>query len=544
MRDLLDVIANAESGGNINARSNTPLSDAQGLFGFTDAAFRQVLQDNPDLAHVTKDQWAVDPQLQRTFADRLKQRHERILRNQGLDVNPVSLYANWHFGEGGGPKFLKSAPDTRMEDILDPIAIAANPHLQGKTQAQIMELFSKKMGTALPNAVSAASSSQGNTAMNPNQPPAQSASIPYNAQDPASVYQYLMSQQTNVPIQQLTPEQKSALLEGRQQRAAALPLAIGAALAGDKRVSAMGQQLYKDSMGAQGAMQLGNEGWLTADGQLIQNPFTDAQRTETRGDRMLNLAVTSARSAQDRELMNMLRAQQVTAAQTDNAPANLVPGADGKSVPDTNAPWSNLTNKQAGPLRASTLTSAQKQLADMREATQGDASAQQMMDQFMNLNQRESTGGLIDKFGPEALKYGDTAAMLALQKKMTPLQRPPGSGASSDFEQRMYALGIPNISNDYSVNRQTQLANAALIEVRSARLKHYEQYLAKYGHLNGAEDTFTPQVRDIEKKFDEQIKNISTVRKSALPRARARASGQPQQSDPSIDALLEQYNPK
>jgi hypothetical protein len=538
MRDLLDVIANAESGGNINARSNTPLSDAQGLFGFTTAAFKQVQQDHPDLRSVTKEQWAVDPQLQRTFADRLKQRHERILAGQGIDVNPVSLYANWHFGEGGGPKFLKSAPNTRMEDILDPIAIAANPHLQGKTQAQIMELFSKKMGTALPNAVSA-SYSQGNTAMNPNQTSASATA--YNPQDPASVYQYLMSQQTNVPVQQLTPQQKEALLEGRQQRAGALPLAIAASLAGDKRVSGMGQQLYKDSMGAQGAMQLGNEGWLTADGQFIQNPFTDAQRTEQRGDRMLNLAVTSARSAQDRELMNMLRAQQITAAQTDNAPANAVPGVNGTSTLDVNAPWSNLTNKQAGPLRASTLTNAQKQLAEMREATQGDAASMQMMDQFLNLNSRESTGGLIDKFGPESLKFGDTAAMLALQKKMTPLQRPPGSGATSDFEQKMYALGIPNISNDFSVNQQTRMANAALTEVRSARLKHYEEYLAKYGHLNGVDSSFAPLIGEIEKKYQSQINAISKARKSALPRATAQANGTSQQPSSSIDALLEQY---
>lgn len=383
--------------------------------------------------------------------------------------------------------------------------------------------------------------SQRNTAMNPNSTPTSGSSLPYNPQDPASIYQFMMSQQQNLPVQQLTDEQKAALLEGRQQRAAMLPMAMAASLAGDKRVSGMGQQLQKDAMAAQGAMQLGNEGWLTSDGQFIQNPFTEANRQEQRGDRMLQLAVQSARSAQDRELMNLLRAQQVTAAQTDNAPANLVPGPDGKPMVDANAPWGNLSNKQAGPLRASTLTSAQKQLQDMREATQGDAASIQMMDQFLNLNSRESTGGLIDKFGPDSLKYGDTAAMLALQKKMTPLQRPPGSGATSDFEQRMYALGIPNISNDFSVNQQTKLANEALVEVRAARLKHYEEYLARFGHLNGAESSFAPQISGIEKRYQTKIDAISKARKSALPRATGQVSNKPQQGDSSIDALLEQY---
>ncbi len=297
MRDLLDVIANAESGGNINARSNTPLSDAQGLFGFTDAAFRQVLQDNPDLAHVTKDQWAVSPELQRTFADRLKRRHERILRNQGLDVNPVSLYANWHFGEGGGPKFLKSAPDTRMEDILDPIAIAANPHLQGKTQAQIMELFSKKMGTALPNAVSAVSSPQGNTNMDPTQAPRSvltNARQAYNPEDPVSVYNFITSNQQNVPVQQLTPEQKELLLADRQQRANMLPMAIAASLAGDKRISALGGALTEDSMKARGPQRLGNAGWITADGTVIKDPFQEEEGQQKRQDTALNLALQTA----------------------------------------------------------------------------------------------------------------------------------------------------------------------------------------------------------------------------------------------------------
>lgn len=304
MRDVLDLFANAESGGNINARSNTPLSDAQGLFGFTSAAFNQVLQDHPELRHVTKEQWAVDPQLQRTFAERLKQRHERILAGQGIDVNPVSLYANWHFGEGGGPKFLKSAPNTRMEDILDPMAIEANPYLKGKTQADVMQIFGKKMGVTLPNAVSA-SYSQGNTAMNPNQPP-QSA-LPnarglYNPEDPLSVYSFITSNQQNVPTQQLTPEQKEMLLADRRQRAGMLPMALAASLAGDKRVSGLGGALAEDAMKARGPQRLGNAGWLTEDGTVIKDPFQEEESQQRRQDVALNLAMQTANTQALRRL--------------------------------------------------------------------------------------------------------------------------------------------------------------------------------------------------------------------------------------------------
>ncbi|CAB4157418.1 hypothetical protein UFOVP686_17 [uncultured Caudovirales phage] len=305
MRDVLDLFANAESGGNINARSSTPLSDAQGLFGFTSAAFNQVLQDHPDLRHVTKEQWAVDPQLQRTFADRLKQRHESILAGQGIDVNPVSLYANWHFGEGGGPKFLKSAPDTRMEDILDPIAIEANPYLKGKTQAEVMQIFGKKMGVALPNAVSAVSSSQGNTAMNPNQAPQSvltNARAAYNPEDPVSVYNFITSNQQNVPVQQLTPEQREMLLADRQQRAGMLPMALAASLAGDKRVSAVGNAMAQDAFKARGPQRLGNAGWITEDGTVIKDPFQEEEGQQRRQDVALNLALQTSNTQALRRL--------------------------------------------------------------------------------------------------------------------------------------------------------------------------------------------------------------------------------------------------
>jgi hypothetical protein len=370
MSDLLDRFAMAESGGNINARSPTPLSSAQGLFGFTDAAFNQVKQDNPDLAHVTKDAWAVNPQLQRTFAERLKQRHERVLTNQGLDVNPVSLYANWHFGEGGGPKFLKSAPDTPMEAILDPIAIKANPHLQGKTQAQVLELLGKKVGTALPNAVA---QNQGTTTMNPNQPqgtalPNATAAYGNRAVDPMQVYQQLLAQQANVAPQQLTPEQRQALMGDRQRRASVLPLAIGASLAGDKRISALGGQLYQDATDAQGPMKMGNEGWMTADGQLVENPFTNATREESRRDRLLQLSLTAANrgKAPDPYFQPIQTATGVYAFNSRSGQMELIQGPNGQPiVGSTSDP--KLQGDIAGAKKGATVT-AEKTVNELFDA--------------------------------------------------------------------------------------------------------------------------------------------------------------------------------
>jgi hypothetical protein len=80
--------------------------------------------------------------------------------------------------------------------------------------------------------------------------------------------------------------------------------------------------------------------------------------------------------------------------------------------------------------------------------------------------------------------------MDALSARMLGLMRPTGSGATSDFEQRIYARGAPSIDN-------TPEQNAAIIDgiqratqIADARQFFYEQYAEQNGSLNGAERAF------------------------------------------------------
>jgi hypothetical protein len=133
------------------------------------------------------------------------------------------------------------------------------------------------------------------TGMNTALPSARAA---YDRHDPASVYDFLLQNQQDVPVQQLTPEQRAALTESRQRQAAMLPLAIGAALSGDKSIRALGSQMYNNSVGAQGAQKLGDYGWMTEGGDLIENPLRASDRQESRRDRALALAVQAAKQQQ------------------------------------------------------------------------------------------------------------------------------------------------------------------------------------------------------------------------------------------------------
>lgn len=248
---VLDRIKMMESGGDINARSTT--SSAQGLYGFTDAAFDQVVQDNPDLANVTKDQWASDPNLQKVFAERFADFQKGVLQKQGFEPNPVNLYANWHFGSGGGPKFLNSSADTPMEAILDPNAIKANPHLQGKTQGEVMQWISQKMGA------------EGNN-MNTN--------LPLTMAQMKNLTPEVFNQLSAlVDDPEISPELAQAISAKRQKSIQALPLAMGAMLSGDKGIRDIGQGLYQQGQNARNLVPVGDEGFVDPEsGQILVNP--------------------------------------------------------------------------------------------------------------------------------------------------------------------------------------------------------------------------------------------------------------------------------
>lgn len=136
-----------------------------------------------------------------------------------------------------------------------------------------------------------------------------SARAAYDREDPASVYQFMMANSQDIPIQQLTPEQQQMMLSTRQQRAAMLPMAIGAAMSGDRRLNAVGAALMKDASSARGPMEV-DGGYMLENGQFIENPIAATNREENRQNRALTLAVQSAQNALNKRLGNEMTFQQ------------------------------------------------------------------------------------------------------------------------------------------------------------------------------------------------------------------------------------------
>jgi hypothetical protein len=70
------------------------------------------------------------------------------LARAGYAATPGNLYLSHHFGAAGARKILGATDDTPMQSLVTRAAYRANPHLHGKTKAQVMADFVRRGGAA------------------------------------------------------------------------------------------------------------------------------------------------------------------------------------------------------------------------------------------------------------------------------------------------------------------------------------------------------------------------------------------------------------
>lgn len=280
----------------------------------------------------------------------------------------------------------------------------------------------------------------------------------------------------------VAPEAQASLQALNQERASVLPIALGAMISSNRGAQNFGNQLYDYGIKGKSPLPLAH-GVILPDGEYL----TDDSSQQLKAD---SNAMRREKHRQDMERR-----------EEENRQANIIPDQAGGYMVDPNAPWGGLRQKESMTMRNQTMKNANDQLEDMRKALRQEAQSVQLMKEFGDMNQRNRTGGIYDKIAPDWMHTGEHSAMIAKQNQLAPIQRPEGSGATSDFEQKMYKAAVPNIGNTGNTNAQIRLSAEAIHEVRKARLSFYESYLAKFGHLNGAERAFAPQVKAIEERF-------------------------------------------
>ena len=131
----------AESGG--DDRAANPRSTARGRYQFTDATWAEYhrrIYGGDGLAD------KFNPEKQERLMDALTRDNADRLEKNGFEVTEGNLYLMHFLGAGGGPKVLRSGPDTPIEQLLSDAVLDANPFLKGKTAADVVDWAHGKMG--------------------------------------------------------------------------------------------------------------------------------------------------------------------------------------------------------------------------------------------------------------------------------------------------------------------------------------------------------------------------------------------------------------
>lgn len=130
------------------------------------------------------------------------------------------------------------------------------------------------------------------------------------------------------------------------------------------------------------------------------------------------------------------------------------------------------------------------QLMDqVRESAARGQALNMLGEEFLRANGTNGTGEM-SRYNPANFWDSNRAAMRAASAQMRSYMRPAGSGATSDYEQRIYAMGVPSTDNTGPQNQAIMRYHQAASQLAQGRRYFYEDYARQYGTLNGAEQAF------------------------------------------------------
>jgi hypothetical protein len=186
-----------------------------------------------------------------------------------------------------------------------------------------------------------------------------------------------------------------------------------------------------------------------------------------------------------------------------------------QATTDPRAPWNNLQSpKQIDEAKQRTYTDAQKQLDEVNAIVKQGGDTQAELQRFLELNQGQGTGGLIDRTILPSLD-SDKREMEAIQARLAPKVREPGSGTTSDRDIALYLQGLPGVDKPGGVNKNIVEQYTKSYQKAQEKQSFYNAYLQEYGHLNGAAELFEKDYQANHPKSTNTTK--ATAKASPLP---------------------------
>lgn len=135
----------------------------------------------------------------------------------------------------------------------------------------------------------------------------------------------------------------------------------------------------------------------------------------------------------------------------------------------------------------------QKAIEDARGASSNAIDVLGDLTRFQDINAKTGTGGITrfpgvktvrNIFDPQFQQLGEISA------RLTPAQRTPGSGTTSDRDLALYAQAVPGVDRDPKANNAIIERSRAEAVRRQQYADFLDEYARKNGTLNGAEKAF------------------------------------------------------
>ena len=208
-------------------------------------------------------------------------------------------------------------------------------------------------------------------------------------------------------------------------------------------------------------------------------------------------ALVSAQTGAQRALANNRNAPPAPPAPRPGATTTPPPG--GAPAPDDRAslalelgapvadrdPFANMSGTQADIFKRGLYQQADKKLNEMDDAASTARNMARDMQRFLQLQKEVSMQGPIA--GRVMALSSEAQEMDAITDKITPQMRQPGSGATSDFDAKMFRNSTVGRTKNEAANEAIGQAVILQTQNTSDRAQFMRDYLTVNGHLDGAD---------------------------------------------------------
>lgn len=180
----------------------------------------------------------------------------------------------------------------------------------------------------------------------------------------------------------------------------------------------------------------------------------------------------------------------VPATETVSDPTSL---ANALGVPAEALDTRNMSPKDASTYAKNTRLNAEKRLQgeDMTGAASQARSNKRDAERFEQLMSQQNTGPIAgSRLNPISYFDSEISEMRKIQDRLTPQQRAPGSGSTSNFDAQMFQNALFGANAPEETNKSVIAFTKAQASDELNKQAFMSDYLTANGHLNGADKSW------------------------------------------------------